>query len=227
MRQFIATISLETEELAYRFIERFISAIWRALAARLAVTLRPSSAFHPQPNRHAKRNNAKLEQYLGLFVKFFKASEIAARFEAVLEVVTALKEQAQDRHEEIANRRHRDAPIYRAKNKVMLNMENVKTERPSQKLEPKWEGPFEVIKASSHTVTLRLPANTKIFNTLHVSKVRPYRGNEDIRGQEHTQRNVRANRGSVVTRTDDGEEIQEWGLEAILDYGKADSGKWQ
>jgi hypothetical protein len=86
MRHFIATETLEAEELADRFIERvyslhglpetiisdrgsqFISTLWRALSARLAVTLRPSSAFHPQTNGQTERINAELEQYLRLFV---------------------------------------------------------------------------------------------------------------------------------------------------------------
>src|SRR4030088_824629 len=68
MRHFIATEGLGVEELAERFIERvyslhglpetivsdrgtqFVSTLWRALSARLAVTLKPSSAFHPQTN---------------------------------------------------------------------------------------------------------------------------------------------------------------------------------
>jgi hypothetical protein len=68
MRHFIATEGLGKEELAERFIERvyslhslpatiisdrvtqFMSTLWRALSARLAVTLKPSSAFHLQTN---------------------------------------------------------------------------------------------------------------------------------------------------------------------------------
>lgn len=109
----------------------------------------------------------------------------------------------------------------------MLNMKNYKTGRPSAKLEPRWEGPFKVTKASSHAVTLQLPANMRIFNTFHVSLVRPYRGEDGIPGQEDTERDVRANRGRVVTRTDDGEEVVEFRFEDILDYGKADNGRWQ
>ncbi|KAK4235287.1 hypothetical protein C8A03DRAFT_17962, partial [Achaetomium macrosporum] len=103
---------------------------------------------------------------------------------------------------------------------------NYKTGRPSQKSEPRWEGPFEVIKASSHAVTLKLPANMKVFNTFHVSMVRPYVPG-GLPGQEETQQDVRANRGRVITRTDDGQEVQEFRFEEILDYGKAGNGRWQ
>jgi len=304
MRHFIATETLEAEELADRFIERvyslhgspetivsdrgtqFVSAFWRALSARLGITLRPSSAFHPQTNGQTERINAELEQYLRLFVdwaqddwadwlplaefagnntvsettsvspffanygfhprigvepakpcpphlteaqrrEFFRASEIANRFRAVLDQVIALSKQAQDRYEANANRYRSDAPVYCVGDRVMLNMRNYKTGRPTAKLDPRWEGPFLVTKASSHAVTLKLPANMRIFNTFHVSLVRPYRGDKGIPGQEEVEQDVRANRGRVVTRTDDGEEVQEWRFEAILDYGKADNGRWQ
>ena len=159
--------------------------------------------------------------------EFFRATEIANRFKAVLEMVTAMTKQAQDRYEANANRRRTDAPLYKVKDKVMLDMRNYKTGRPAAKLDIRWEGPFEVTKASSHTVTLKLPANMKIFNTFHVSRVRPYRGDSGIPGQEHTNREVRANRGREVVRTDDEQEAIEWRFEAILDYGKADNGRWQ
>ena len=48
-----------------------------------------------------------------------------------------------------------------------------------------------------------------------------------IPGQERTQQDVRANRGRTITRTDDGDEVVEWRFEEILDYGKADNGRWQ
>ena len=72
-------------------------------------------------------------------------------------------------------------------------------------------------------MTLQLPANMKIFNTFHVSRVHPYRGDDGIPGQGEAQSDVRANRGRVVTQTDEGEEAQEWKFESILDYGKADN----
>ena len=86
MRHFILTATLEAEELANRFVERvyslhglpdtivsdrgsqFVSAFWRALTARLAVTLRLSSAFHPQTNGQTERINAELEKYLRLYM---------------------------------------------------------------------------------------------------------------------------------------------------------------
>ena len=306
MRHFISTVTLEADELAERFIEKvyslhglpetivsdrgtqFVSAFWRALSARLAVTLRPSSAFHPQTNGQTERINAELEQYLRLYIdwaqddwvdwlplaefagnnmisettgvspffanygfnprmgveptkppppnisesqrrEFFRASEIADRFKAILDMVTALARQAQNRYEENANRHREDAPRYRVGDKVFLDMQNYETGRPMAKLAPRFEGPFEVTKASSHAVTLKLPANMKIFPTFHVSRVRPHRkeGKEGLPGQEEAEGHVRANEGRVVTRTDEGDDVVEWRFERILDYGKASNGRWQ
>jgi len=161
--------------------------------------------------------------------EFFRASEIASRFQAILDYVVALAKQSRDRYEEGANRRRADAPVYNVGDKVMLSMKNYETGRPAAKLEPRWEGPFEVTKASSHAVTLQLPANMRIFNTFHVSMVRPYRrdGRNGIRGQEQCDTDVRANHGREIMRTDGGQEVQEWRFKSLLDCGKADNGRWQ
>lgn len=306
MRHFIPTVTMEADELADRFVERvfsfhglpetivsdrgtqFVSTFWRALSARLAVTLRPSSAFHPQTNGQTERINAELEQYLRLYVdwaqddwadwlplaefagnnmvsettgvspffanygfnprmgveptkpcppnisdaqrrEFFRASEIADRFKAIIDMATALARQAQHRYEENANRHRDDAPKYRVGDKVFLDMQNYKTGRPMAKLAPRFEGPFEVEKASSHAVTLKLPANMRIFPTFHVSRVRPYRrgDKEGLAGQEEADDDVRANDGRVVTRNDEEEDVVEWKFEHILDCGKAENGRWQ
>lgn len=303
MRHFIPTVGLSAEELADRFIDRvyslhglpetivsdrgtqFVSAFWRALSGRLAVALKPSSAYHPQTNGQTERINAELEKYLRSFiswaqddwvdwlplaefagnnvasettgaspffinygfhprmgvepmkpcppelsesqrVEFFKATEVADRFKAIIEEATAMAKQAQDRYEINANRHRDDAPKYKVEDKVWLNMEHQKTGRPSHKLEPRWEGPFVVTKASSHAVTLELPANMRIFPTFHVSMVRPFT-DKGMPGQEHTHGDVRANQGRVVTRTDDERDVVEWKFDSIMDYGKADNGRWQ
>lgn len=303
MRHFIPTETLETEELGDYFIDRiysthgcpdtiisdrgaqFVSTLWRTLSARLGITLRPSSAFHPQTNGQTERVNAELEQFLRLYVnwaqddwarwlplaefagnnavsettgvspffanygfnprmgvepasppnpklteaqrrEFFKATEITARFKAVLDHVTALSRQSQDRYEANANRSRVDSHKYKENDLVMLDTRNLKTGRPTEKLAPRWEGPFKVHKASSHAVTLKLPENMKVNPTFHVSLVRPWR-NEGIAGQERAEGEVRANQGRVMVRTDDHHEAVEWPFNRILDYGKADNGRWQ
>lgn len=83
---FIARETLEADELIDAFLHRvyslhgcpetivsdrgsqFVSAFWRALSARLGITLRPSSAYHPQTNGQTERINAELEKYLRAYV---------------------------------------------------------------------------------------------------------------------------------------------------------------
>lgn len=158
--------------------------------------------------------------------EFFKASEVADRFKRILDQVTALARQAQDYYEKTANARRRDAPLYRVGDRVMLDTRNLKTGRPTRKLDVRWEGPFEVTKASSHAVTLRLPVNMKIFPTFHVSMVRPTPG-EGIPGQAGTRRDIPANDGKEVTREDGVEDTVEWRFERVLDYQKGVNGRWQ
>jgi transposase InsO family protein len=86
MYHFIVTEGLGAVELAEWFIERvyshhgllatiisnrgtqFVSTLWRALSAQLAVTLKLSSAFYLHTNGQMERINTELEQYLQLFV---------------------------------------------------------------------------------------------------------------------------------------------------------------
>src|SRR5436190_4920989 len=108
----------------------------------------------------------------------------------------------------------------------MLDTRNISTGRPSEKLAPRWEGPFKVLRASSHTVQLELPLNMKINNTFHVQLVRRWDPDAGVPGQKDTEVNVRANRGRVMVRTDNFQEVQEYGFDEILDYGKVDNGRW-
>lgn len=84
----------------------------------------------------------------------------------------------------------------------MLDTRNISTGRPFEKLAPRWEGPFEVERASSHTVQLRLPANMKVNSTFHVQLVRRW-DDHGIPGQETTEQHVKANQGRQMIRTDD------------------------
>lgn len=303
MRHFIATETLEADELMDAFLHRvyslhgcpetivsdrgsqFVSAFWRALSARLGITLRPSSAYHPQTNGQTERINAELEKYLRSYIswaqddwadwlpvaefagnntisettgvspfyanygfdprigvepatpcppaysthqkaEFFKAAEIAERFRNVLDQVSTLSRQAQDRYELNANTKRTDAPKYKAGDQVLLDTRNLTTGRPSEKLAPRWEGPFEILKASSHAVQLNLPANMKVNNTFHVTLIRRWDPGAGIPGQQATEQNVKANQGRQMVRTDGFTEEQQYEFEEILDYGQAENGRW-
>ena len=65
---------------------------------------------------------------------------------------------------------------YQIRGLVMLNGRNIKTRRPSRKLDHKNHGPFQVEKITSPlAVRLMLPRKWKIHNVFHVSLLEPYR----------------------------------------------------
>jgi hypothetical protein len=88
MRHFIPVPDLNVETLADAFVQRiyclhgtpdniisdrgsqFVSELWRSLSDRLGVSLRRSSAFHPETDGQTERANAGVEQYLWQFMNF-------------------------------------------------------------------------------------------------------------------------------------------------------------
>jgi hypothetical protein len=57
---------------------------------------------------------------------------------------------------------------------VWLNSKNIKTRRPTKKLDWKNLGPFEVVrKISAHAFELKLPQTMKIHPVFHVNLLRP------------------------------------------------------
>jgi hypothetical protein len=119
-----------------------------------------------------------------------------------------------------------DTIAYHVGDRVILNMKNYQTGQPTHKLEPRWEGPFEVVKVSLLVGTLWLPVNMKIFNIFHVFMVRQYRSN-GIPWQSETNDDVRAHGGREVGLTDNGVEMEEWRFEKVIDFEKDNNGQWQ
>jgi hypothetical protein len=88
MRHFVPVPDLDAETLADAFVQRvyclhgtpdniisdrgsqFVSEFWRQLSNRLGVTLKHSSAFHPQTDGQTERANAGTEQYLRQYINF-------------------------------------------------------------------------------------------------------------------------------------------------------------
>jgi hypothetical protein len=67
---------------------------------------------------------------------------------------------------------------YKVGDKVWLARKNLKTARPSEKLDHRRLGPFEIVRVINNVaVELKLPATMKIHNVFHVSLVEPYQQN--------------------------------------------------
>ena len=78
---------------------------------------------------------------------------------------------AQERQQEQANRNRQPAPVYRKNDHVWLNLRNVRTQRPSKKLD--WlHAKYRVLEVPTpHTVRLEVPIG--IHPVFHVDLVRP------------------------------------------------------
>jgi hypothetical protein len=85
-------------------------------------------------------------------------------------------EKAQERMKKYADQQRKEAPTYQVGDLVMLDGRNIKTRRPSRKLDHKLHGPFQVEKVISPTaIRLTLPRRWKIHNVFHTSLIEPFR----------------------------------------------------
>ena len=74
------------------------------------------------------------------------------------------------------DKKSKEAPKLKVGDLVMLNSKNLRTRRPSKKLDHKMQGPFEIEKVISPTaMRLKLPPRWRIHNAFHVSLLEPYR----------------------------------------------------
>jgi hypothetical protein len=86
---------------------------------------------------------------------------------------------AQDSQKKFANRRRQDAPDFKVGDQVMLKRTNVRTNRPSDKLDFKLLGPFKILKVIGPSAfRLDLPDTMKIHPTFHTSLLEPYHSND-------------------------------------------------
>ena len=78
------------------------------------------------------------------------------------------------------------APEFRVGDLVWLNRCNIETTHPSQKLDQKRLGPFEIVNVvgeSKVAFELKLPSHWRIHPVFHASLLDPYQANK-IRGRE-------------------------------------------
>jgi hypothetical protein len=87
-------------------------------------------------------------------------------------------QQAQERYKKQHDRHTRPAPAIAVGDKVWLNRRNIRTTRPSRKLDVKRMGPFKVLGVFGEgklAYKLELPARMRVHPVFHVSLLEPYR----------------------------------------------------
>ena len=83
---------------------------------------------------------------------------------------------AQERMAKYYNRHAQQQPALKVGDLVMVNMKNMRTKRPSKKLDHKRLGPVEVIEAvGKRAFRLKLPPEARNHPVFHVAELEPYR----------------------------------------------------
>ena len=100
-----------------------------------------------------------------------QARTVADRMRAIWEFARENIRKAQAKQSEFANR-HRKDIIFNEGDSVWLSTKNLKTDRPSKKLDHKMIGPFKILSAHGNAYKLDLPAHMVVNPTFHVSLLR-------------------------------------------------------
>jgi len=117
-------------------------------------------------------------------------------------------EEAQERMQRYTNPERKELPTYWVGDLLTLNGRNIKTRRPSRKLDHKNHGPFQIEKILSPlAVHLTLPRKWKIHNIFHVSLLEPYRTSEH---------RALPDPSKVLREADDVEQSEEYDVEEVM-----------
>jgi len=117
-------------------------------------------------------------------------------------------EAAQERMRRYTDPGRKEPPAYQVGDLVMLNGRNIKTRRPSKKMDHKNHGPFQIEKIISPlAVRLTLPRKWKIHNVFHVSLLESYRTSEHRTLPDPLK---------VLREADDIEQSEEYDVEEVM-----------
>jgi hypothetical protein len=133
-----------------------------------------NKGFHPRmsfgPPRSVARNSTKRLQE-----QEEQGNAFASKMESIMETLRTNLLAAQATQEQYANKTRTPAPAYRKGDLVFLDRRNIPTDRPMQKLEQRFLGPFEIDEVlNSHAYQLKLaPELSRLHKTFHPNLLRP------------------------------------------------------
>src|SRR5271170_3411715 len=112
-----------------------------------------------------------------------EASNLAKLFKEIGEEADAMLKMSIERYTEQANKHRIEHPEYKVGDKVWLSRKNIKTDRPSDKLDYRRLGPYPITElVGTHAVRLKLMHGMKIHDVVHVNMVEPW--TSDALGRE-------------------------------------------
>ncbi|KAG7008643.1 hypothetical protein G7Y79_00005g017840 [Physcia stellaris] len=117
----------------------------------------PRMSFSPDPTSYATTRERLLAA---------KAEDITGTMQNILNYVRDHAEVAQKRMTAQANK-HRKAVEYAEGDFVFLDRRNIKTARPSDKLDDKKLGPYKVLQRMGNSYRLELPETMHIYDVFH------------------------------------------------------------
>ena len=98
------------------------------------------------------------------------AEEFAKKMQAISDYVRSQMTSAQARYEEQSNKTRQPARQYKAGQRVWLDARNIRTLRPSKKLDWKFLGPFTIKRMiNAHAYELDLPASMQIYLVFNIT----------------------------------------------------------
>jgi len=121
-------------------------------------------------------------------------------------------EATQERMRRYTDPGQKPPPAYQVGNLVMLSGRNIKTRRPSKKMDHKNHGPFQFEEIISPlAVRLTLPRKWKIHNVFHISLLEPYRTSEHRAPPDPSK---------ILREADDIEQSEEYDVDEVVSSRK-------
>jgi transposase InsO family protein len=120
----------------------------------------PRLGFEPETSRTGDRRTQ---------VQLLAADTFASRMDNLLEYLREEMTSAQETQERYANQSRDPVPMFKVGDSVWVNAKNIRTERPSKKLDWKNHGPFLITEViSPYAYRLALPPSMEVHNVFYV-----------------------------------------------------------